>query len=150
MPQRAFDAGRKVPVAVWFHGGAFSGGAGSIILYDGRHWSHETDTILVTVNYRLGALGFLMWNQIEDGESQNGNWGLLDQRMALQWVQDNIEAFSGDKEKVMIFGQSAGGVSVAQHIIDEESRKLFKSVVIHSNPLAIACKLGMQILNAEK
>ena len=52
VPKRAHEAGRKVPVGVWFHGGAFSGGAGSIILYDGRNWAHETDMVLVTVNYR--------------------------------------------------------------------------------------------------
>ena len=142
VPKRAFEENRKVPVAVWFHGGAFAGGAGSIILYDGRHFAHETDMILVTVNYRLGALGFLMWNNIEKhlGETHNGNWGLLDQTVALEWVQQNIEAFSGDKDKVMIFGQSAGAVSVAQHLIYPRSQTLFHTAAMHSNPLAIPCK----------
>jgi len=82
--------------------------------------------ILVTVNYRLGALGFLMWNNIETdlGETMNGNWGLLDQTAALEWVQENIDAFSGDPDKVMIFGQSAGAVSVAQHLMYPPSQSL--------------------------
>ena len=82
-----------MPVAVWYHGGAFSSGTGSMILYDGRHIAYEMDMIIVTVNYRLGALGFLMWNNIEEGEISNGNWGILDQTASLEWVQGtfNVE-----------------------------------------------------------
>ena len=122
------------------HGGAFSGGGGSLMLYDGRFWAPESDMILVTVNYRLGALGFLMWNHIEEGETTVGNYGIMDQAMALQWVHENIENFGGNKDQVQLFGQSAGAISVMSHLVLPQSQPLFTSAVMHSNPFHIAFK----------
>jgi len=129
---------------VWLHGGGFEAGAGGVILYDGRFWAAESDMVLVTINYRLGPLGFLSWNHLEEGEDTVGNYGLMDQELALQWVQDNIGEFNGDKTKVQVFGQSAGGMSIEAHLMREKDRpadkKLFNSAVLHSSPYHIAFK----------
>ena len=96
------------PVLVWIHGGAFSLGAGSLSVYDGSRLAAATNTVVVTINYRLGALGFM----VIDDPSCTPNVGLLDQVAALEWVRDNISAFGGDPDNVTIFGESAGGGSV--------------------------------------
>ena len=98
------ESNDKLPVLVFIHGGNFKQGYGGGLLYNGTNFANYTNTILVTINYRLGVLGQL-WS-IEAGMS--GNYGLLDQKMALVWINQNIEYFGGDKERVTIFGQSAG------------------------------------------
>jgi len=98
------DDGRR-PVMVWIHGGAFIGGSGSTPWYDGTSFATNGDVVLVTINYRLGALGFL---HVEG----NGNNGILDLVAALEWVRDNITAFGGDPGNVTAFGESAGAMSV--------------------------------------
>jgi len=103
----AADGGRR-PVLVWIHGGAFTIGSGSQRMYDARPLAQRGDVVVVTLNYRLGALGFL---PLEDPEAAP-NAGLLDQVAALRWVRANAAAFGGDPANVTIFGESAGGMSV--------------------------------------
>ncbi|MBS1107986.1 MAG: para-nitrobenzyl esterase, partial [Deltaproteobacteria bacterium] len=107
-PAGASPAQRK-PVMVWIHGGAFVIGSGAQSIYDGRKLARRGDVVVVTINYRLGALGFLDLGQPELAAP---NAGLLDQIAALEWVRDHIEAFGGDAGNVTIFGESAGGMSV--------------------------------------
>lgn len=104
--------GKKLPVAFWIHGGGFGGGYGSEIEFDGEAFCQK-DVILVTVNYRLNVFGFLAhpWLSAENEKGISGNYGILDQILALHWVYDNIEAFGGDPDNITIFGQSAGSMS---------------------------------------
>jgi para-nitrobenzyl esterase len=124
------DAGR--PVLVWIHGGAFVTGSGGIPWYDGANLTHR-DVVVVTVNYRLGILGFLHLADL-GGEAfaGSGNVGVLDQAAALSWVHDNIAAFGGDPGNVTIFGESAGGMSVATHLGLPASKGLFHRAIAQS------------------
>lgn len=102
----------KLPVAMWIHGGAFMNGWGYEVTMDGDAWARK-GVILVTINYRLGALGFLSHPDLSaENGGTSGNYGTLDQAAALQWVHDNIAQFGGDPSNVTIFGQSAGAMSV--------------------------------------
>ncbi|CAK8682117.1 unnamed protein product [Clavelina lepadiformis] len=122
----------RLPVFVWFHGGGFLNGAATSPIYDGRFLSNATNTIVVTVNYRLGALGFLVY---DDGNDViNGNQGIGDQQLALKWIQENIEKFGGDKEKVTLVGNSAGAQSVVLHLMSDKSSNLFHGAVMQSLP----------------
>lgn len=118
------------PVMVWIHGGAFVTGAGSE--YDPTKLVEEGITV-VTINYRLGALGFLSHPELsaESGEG-SGNYGLMDQQFALQWVQDNIESFGGNPDNVTIFGESAGGHSVTSQMVATGHEGLFHKAIIQS------------------
>ena len=116
------------PVLVWIHGGAFSLGAGSLSVYDGSRLAAATNTVVVTINYRLGALGFL----VIDDPSCTPNVGLLDQVAALEWVRDNISAFGGDPDNVTIFGESAGGGSVLSLLSMPSAVGLFQRAIIQS------------------
>ncbi|XP_044843048.1 fatty acyl-CoA hydrolase precursor, medium chain-like isoform X2 [Mauremys mutica] len=116
----------KLPVMVWIHGGALLLGAASI--YDGSALSAYEDVVVVAVQYRLGFTGFFSTGD----EHARGNWGLLDQVAALQWVQENIEFFGGDPESVTIFGESAGGFSVGAHILSPLSKGLFHKAISES------------------
>ena len=98
----------KRPVLVWIHGGAFASGAGSLPWYSGERFAANGDVVVVSINYRLGALGFLCLPGVSDG-----NLGLLDQVAALRFVRDNIAAFGGDPDNVTVVGQSAGAASIA-------------------------------------
>lgn len=102
----------KLPVAFWIHGGGFGGGYGSEIEFDGAEYCKK-GVILVTINYRVGPLGFLVhpWLEEEDESGRAGNYGILDQIAALEWVYENIEFFGGDKNNITVFGQSAGAAS---------------------------------------
>ncbi|HEY8527242.1 MAG TPA: carboxylesterase/lipase family protein [Acidimicrobiales bacterium] len=106
----ADDAAR--PVMVWIHGGGFVSGSGHIPWYDGSNLARTGDVVVVTINYRLGALGFLELGHLVDELGGSGANGLGDQVAALRWVRDNIAAFGGDPGNVTIFGESAGGMSV--------------------------------------
>ncbi len=108
----ACDGGRR-PVMVWIHGGGFTTGAGSIPWYNGAAFVAHGDVVVVTINYRLGAFGFLHLAHLDPDLPSAGNAGLADQLAALGWVRDNIERFGGDPADVTIFGESAGGMSVA-------------------------------------
>src|SRR5207245_10598256 len=106
-------ASEKLPVMVWIHGGAFTRGSGATPTYDGESFARK-GVVLVTVNYRLGVFGFFAHPELT-AESENhssGNYGMLDQIAALQWVQKNIAAFGGDPKRVTIFGESAGSFAV--------------------------------------
>ena len=116
------------PVLVWFHGGAFSLGAGSLPVYDGMHLAVEHDVVVVTCNYRLGALGFL----VLDDPSCVPNVGLLDQAAVLAWVRDNIAGFGGDPGRVTIFGESAGGGSVLSLLSMPTASGLFHRAIVQS------------------
>ncbi|CDO70485.1 hypothetical protein BN946_scf184569.g28 [Trametes cinnabarina] len=95
-------------VMFWIHGGAFTGGTGSDPTFDGGSLASRGDVVVVTINYRLSTLGFLA---LDDGKT-NGNFGIADQIIALEWVREHIAAFGGDKDRITIFGQSAGAASV--------------------------------------
>jgi para-nitrobenzyl esterase len=122
----------KLHVMVWIHGGAFT--AGATDAYDGSVLAQKNNLVVVTVNYRLGALGWLSLPALgaEAGSGQSGNYGLLDQQAALRWVQSNITAFGGDPAKVTIAGESAGGMSNCAHLASPASAGLFRGVIIQS------------------
>ncbi|MCU1603191.1 MAG: Carboxylesterase [Frankiales bacterium] len=119
------DLDSRAPVMVWLHGGAFTSGSGSPPLYDGGTFARD-GVVLVTVNYRLHALGFL---HLGDGLS---NAGLLDQVAALEWVQTNIAAFGGDPDNVTVFGESAGAMSVGCLLGSPAASGLFAKAVCQS------------------
>ncbi len=101
------------PVMVWIHGGAFTAGAGSIPWYSGANLASRGDVVIVTINYRLGAFGFLHLEHLLGAEFAGaGNNGLRDQIAAITWVRDNIAAFGGDPTNITLFGESAGGMSI--------------------------------------
>lgn len=118
------------PVFFWIHGGAFEQGMGDCALYNGTNFAQK-DVVTVVHNYRLGAFGFMA------SESMQGNYGIMDQRKALQWTNDNIANFGGNPSRITIGGQSAGGMSVATHLIAPESRDLFSQGIMESNPLGL-------------
>ncbi|MFZ3006127.1 MAG: carboxylesterase/lipase family protein [Phenylobacterium sp.] len=123
----AIDSGKR-PVMVWIHGGGFTHGAGYEPLYDGGPLAERGDLVVVSLNYRLGALGFL---SIPEAGSP-GNAGLLDQVAALKWVADNIAAFGGDPDQVTIFGESAGSAAVSCLVAMPSARGLFKRAILQS------------------
>jgi para-nitrobenzyl esterase len=124
--------GRR-PVMVWIHGGAFVLGAGSEPLYDGQRLAARGDVVVVTVNYRLGALGYLSHPALRDhATGATGNWGLLDQVAALRWVRDNAEAFGGDPNNITVFGESAGSMSVTTLMATPAARGSFRSAIAQS------------------
>jgi para-nitrobenzyl esterase len=123
--------GDKRPVMVWIHGGGFVNGSGDI--YHSRTLAAKGHIVVVTINYRLGALGFLAHPSLGP-PGDVGNYGLADQQAALRWVRDNIAAFGGDPRKVTIAGESAGGMSVCDHLVAPGSAGLFRAAIIQSAP----------------
>ena len=121
----------QLPVMVFIPGGAYVQGTAGSFIYDARLLANRGNVIIVTINYRLGLLGFLI------NENSDGNYGIFDQRFALQWIQNNIAKFGGNPSRVTLFGQSAGAMSVAYHLLAEESWGLFNQVIIESNPLPL-------------
>ncbi len=119
------DAARR-PVMVYIHGGAYSTGSGSSPLYDGTRLASRGDVVVVTLNHRLGALGYLSLGRLGDPRhADSGNAGQLDLVLALRWVRDNIAAFGGDPGRVMIFGQSGGGAKIATLMAMPAAKGLF-------------------------
>ena len=120
----------RAPVLVWIHGGGLSIGNGADITYDGTRLA-QRGVVLVTINYRLGAFGYLAHPLLgaESGHGASGNYGLLDQVAALGWVQRNIAAFGGDPSRVTIFGESAGSWSVNQLMATPLARGLFHAAI---------------------
>ncbi|XP_075770046.1 cholinesterase-like isoform X2 [Pelodiscus sinensis] len=116
-----------VPVLVWIHGGGFITGAACLNIYNGRFLAATEKVIVASMNYRLGALGFLALPP-----AAPGNAGLWDQRLALRWLRDNAAAFGGDPARVMLFGQSAGASSVGFHLLSPGSRPLFTHAALQS------------------
>ncbi len=122
----------KLPVLVWIHGGSFTNGAGSF--YDGSVLAEKYGLMVVTLNYRLGALGFLALPRL-DAEAPlgaSGNYGLLDQQAALRWVRDNIAAFGGDPANVTVAGESAGALSVCDQLASPTAAGLFQKAIVQS------------------
>ncbi len=115
---------------VWFHGGAYAVGSGSLPIFDGERLARH-GVIVVTVNYRLGRLGFLAHPALsrESPHHASGNYGLLDQVAALGWIKRNIALFGGDPDRVTIFGQSVGSTSVHCHMVSPLARGLFQRAI---------------------
>lgn len=123
--------GDKLPVLIYIHGGGFTGGCGHEKHFDGPVWPAK-GIIGVTLNYRLGPLGFLTLPELKQDAGFTGNYGLYDQMTAIKWVKDNIAAFGGDPENITIMGQSAGAMSVQQHSLSPMTDGLFQKAVMSS------------------
>ena len=120
------------PVLMFIHGGNFIQGGTGTILYNADYIANNTRVVVVNVQYRLGALGFFY-----NANVSLGNFGIRDQTLALQWIQGNIAAFGGDPSRVTIWGQSAGGASVAAHMISPTSYPYFNGGCMDSNPITL-------------
>jgi para-nitrobenzyl esterase len=138
---------RKRPVLVYFHGGAYNNGSVNSPLYDGKRLCHRGDVVVVTVNHRLNAFGFLYLGAIDPKQyPDSGNVGMLDLVLALEWVRDNIAEFGGDPSSVLIFGQSGGGAKCATLMAMPLAKGLFHRAMTMSGqqvkgaPIEIAAK----------
>ncbi|MFI0982725.1 carboxylesterase/lipase family protein [Streptomyces sp. NPDC021093] len=127
----AKDPGDRLPVMVWLHGGGFLIGAGSAPHYAGTELARRGDVVVVSLNYRLGALGYLHVPE----HTTEANFGLQDQIAALEWVQENIRAFGGDPDSVTLFGQSAGAYSILALGTVPHARRLFTRAIVQSAPI---------------
>jgi para-nitrobenzyl esterase len=127
-----------LPVFVWIHGGDFITGQGAD--YDGAALVEAGHVIVVTLNYRLGVLGFLSHAALgrESADGSSGNYGLMDQQFALQWVRDNIQAFGGDPRNVTVAGESAGGLSILTHLASPTAAGLFQRAIVQSGGYRLA------------
>jgi para-nitrobenzyl esterase len=125
----------RLPVMFWIHGGAFRTGSGSQAVYDGVNMAGN-DVIIVTINYRLGPFGFFAHPLLteESPNNSSGNYGLLDQIAALEWVERNIEAFGGDPDNVTVFGESAGAMSIYSLMASPLAEGLFDGAIMQSGP----------------
>ncbi|NXP29951.1 CEL lipase, partial [Scytalopus superciliaris] len=158
IPQARRQVSTNLPVMVFIYGGAFlvggSQGANFLnnYLYDGEEIAVRGNVIVVTVNYRLGPLGFLSTGD----KNMPGNYGLKDQHMAIAWVKRNIKAFGGDPDNITIFGESAGAASVSLQTLSPKNKGLFKRAIsqsgvgvcswaIQRDPLFWAKKLGEKV-----
>ena len=129
----------KRPVMVWIHGGGFVAGSGSQAWYDGSALARSGDVVVVTINYRLGAFGWLDLASVTDGAiPATGNTGLLDQIAALEWVRDSIAGFGGDPANVTISGESAGGMSVGSLLGAPAARGLIHKAILQSGTGMVA------------
>ncbi|MEX0679705.1 MAG: carboxylesterase family protein [Pirellulales bacterium] len=135
------------PVMVWIHGGALTRGSGSMEVYDGEQLARQ-GIVLVTINYRLGPLGYLSHPALsrESPHQSSGNYGVLDQIAALEWVKRNIAAIGGDPERVTIFGESAGSWSVCSLVATPLAKGLFQRAIGQSG----GCFSPMQYLNDQR
>ncbi|MGW0717763.1 carboxylesterase/lipase family protein [Streptomyces sp. NPDC002778] len=126
------EGSRQRAVLVWFHGGGLTAGAGQDVVPD--TFARQTGTVVVTVNYRLGAMGFLATAGLDDAaqDGVSGNFGMLDQQAALRWVRANIGRFGGDPRRVTIAGESAGGRSVCTQLASPTATGLFRAGIIQS------------------
>jgi para-nitrobenzyl esterase len=125
---------RKRPVLVWYHGGGFSRGSGSTVVYDGVRLANRGDVVVVTVNHRLNVFGYLQLAEFGEEYADSGNAGILDLVLSLEWVRDNIAEFGGDPDNVMIFGESGGGAKVSVLMAMDAARGLFHRAVVQSGP----------------
>ncbi len=129
------EPGAAKPVMVWLHGGAYVLGSSSQLLYDGRRLAGSGDVVIVTVNYRLGALGFLDLSSFSTpGRRFDSNTGLRDVLVALGWVRNNIAAFGGDPQRVTLFGESAGAGIVTTLLATPAAKGLFANAIAQSSP----------------
>lgn len=125
------DGDMPVPVMVWIHGGSHQAGAGSTSIYQSNGLV-EKGVVLVTINYRLGPLGYLAHPALTEADGTSGNYGLLDQMAALHWVRRNINTFGGDPNNITVFGESAGAQSVSELMASPYSVGLFDKVILES------------------
>lgn len=139
------------PVMVYIYGGGFNEGSGSVAVYDGTQLA-KRGVVVVNMNYRVGPLGFLVYSELskESEHGVSGNYGLLDQIAALQWVHNNIAAFGGDPNRVMIFGQSAGAISVYDLMRSPLAKGLFARAIAESGPGLIGGRGGAQPTLADR
>jgi para-nitrobenzyl esterase len=137
VPGGSVSAKNNLPVMVFFYGGAFVDGEGS--LYDPTNMAVQGNTIVVTINYRLGILGYMASAALsaESANGVSGNYGFEDQLLALEWVKQNIGAFGGNSSDVTIFGESAGGFSVCAAIVSPKGAGLFRRAITESGPCGI-------------
>ena len=142
----------KRPVMVWCHGGAFTSGSGSAPLVDGTNLARRGDVVVVTINHRLGLLGYTYLGHASDAFKASGNVGMLDIVAALAWVRDNIANFGGDPGRILVFGQSGGGQKVSTILAMPPAKGLFHRAIIESGPgvkmnsLDYATKVGDMVL----
>lgn len=132
VPGSVTDMGfwQNKPVLVFLHGGGFTGGSGDV--YDAEALAGENDVIVVTINYRLGALGMFAHPAIDGENHLIANYGMLDQQQALRWVKANIASFGGNPQNVTLFGESAGSIAIYAHLVSPTSNDLFQKVIIQS------------------
>jgi para-nitrobenzyl esterase len=150
----AADAGRR-PVMVWIHGGAFVMGSGTVPLYSGAGFAARHDIVVVTINYRLGALGLLYLGELLGEHYESGNAALLDQVAALRWVRDNIAAFGGDPGQVTVMGESAGAIAIANLLGMPAAHGLFHRAILESGGPSLtpttradACEVAREVVAA--
>ncbi len=148
------DLSSPAPVMVWVHGGSNRMGAGSLPFYDGSSFARD-GVVFVSINYRLGQLGFFAHPSLSGEEPSQGNQALLDQIAALEWVRDNIAAFGGDAGNVTLFGESAGGLDILALITAKHAKGLFHKAIVQSGggwlpaaPLKAALKRGTDTATA--
>jgi para-nitrobenzyl esterase len=154
---RPNENNRDSAVIVWIHGGGLTTGSAADLVpsstdhlwYDGRIFAERQGVVVVTINYRLGAMGFFAHPALADEGSNVGNQGLLDQQQALKWVQANIEAFGGDPDNVTIAGESAGAGSVCMHLVAPGSRGLFHRAVGESGGCTTRRSTDREALNEQ-
>jgi len=145
------------PVMVWIHGGGFVLGSGGEMVYIGDQLARQKDVIIVTLSYRLGFLGHMSLPELsaDSAYGASGNQAMLDQLAALKWVKNEIAHFGGDANNITLFGQSAGGLSVCQHLASPLSEGLFHKAIIQSGPcgswklksLEVAENMGIEFAN---
>lgn len=136
-PPLSKQSNKKLPVMLWIHGGSFYMGSGCQEIYNGCHLAASGRAIVVTFNYRLGALGFVRLQDVCEVPS-SGNEGLRDQVAALKWIRANIDAFGGDANNITLFGESAGAMSIAALMAAPDCRGLFQRAIVQSgHPRAI-------------
>lgn len=134
----------RFPVLVWIYGGAYKSGSSAQAIYDGAYLAAQQGMVVVTLNYRVGALGFLA-----GVGGLDGNYGFLDQQLALKWVNQNITRFGGDPGRVTLAGESAGAAFVSLHMLSAPaSQPLFQRAVMMSNPLGLPYKTPEQARKA--
>jgi para-nitrobenzyl esterase len=136
----AADGARRA-VMVWIHGGAFLYGAGSSPWYDGSRFAVDHDVVLVSINYRLGVLGFTYLGDLDGADGGSGSLGVQDAAFALGWVARNISAFGGDPDNVTIFGESAGAMSVGTLLALPAARGLFRRAILQSGAASAVADL---------
>ena len=127
VPKKLRSTG-NASVLIWIYGGGYFSGASTLEQYDGAHLAVKNDVIVASMNYRLGALGFLHL----DPKDAPGNMGLFDQHLAIKWIKENIQLFGGNPQSLTIFGESAGGGSASLHLISPMSKHLTRRFILQS------------------
>ena len=142
--------GEKRPVMVWFHGGGYAYGSGNWPAYDGRNLAEKGDAVVVTVNHRLNAFGYMyLADRFGDDFARSGNLGNLDLIASLEWVEENIEAFGGDPDNVTIMGESGGGSKVSHLMATPAADGLFDKAIVQSGPGGTAVSIEDAIKTAD-